>query len=420
MKIAVISEDATPIVDGGRQAADGRGRYVAHVARALGAAGHLVDVFTRRNDLWSQPVAEIAPNARLMSVAAGPPRFVPREALLPHMEEFAARFVGVCAAHRGHYDVVHASSFLSGIVAQRLKQRCGVPFVLTLHDLDKVRRRRSDAFDPFPVERARVEERLAAGADRLIALDPQERDDLIALYGAAPDRIDIIPGGVDAAAFGPGPKVARARLGVSADEFVILQFARFLPSDGIDTAIRALARLRHDHRLHARLVISGESDDEDPRLRSEIGRLRAIAAAERVATQVTFVDTRPHAALRDVYCAADVVVATASGGGPCVPSPLEAMACGVPVIGSDLGPIRIAVQDQVTGYLVPPDDPAAIADRLARLHRNRELARAYGRAGIRRVRAGFTWHHVAMALARVYAAVLAPHHARLAAAASDR
>jgi D-inositol-3-phosphate glycosyltransferase len=414
VKIALISGDASPIGHDDGPTGDGRAGYVAHVACELGAAGHHVDVFTRRDDLWSLPVAEIGANTYVMNVPAGPPHFLPRQALLPHMDEFATRFVQVCAAHRGRYDIVHASSFLSGIAAMRLKQRCGVPFVTTFHDLDKVRSR-GRACDAFPVERARVEHQLAAAADRLIALHPQERDDLVALYGADPERIDVVPGGVDAAAFGPGSRAARVRFGLRADEFVILQFARFLPGEGVDTAIRAVGQLRRDHGVNARLVISGETDD--PGLASVIGRLRVIAAGEHIASQVTYIRTRPHAALRDAYSSADVVVAAPSGDA-CSVSPLEAMASGVPVIGSDVGTIGQAIQNEVTGYLVPPDDPAALADRLARFHRNPELARAYGRAAIRRVRAGLTWRHAATALARVYAEVLAPYRARLAAAAS--
>jgi hypothetical protein len=118
--------------------------------------------------------------------------------------------------------------------------------------------------------------------------------------------------------------------------------------------------------------------------------------------------------LRDYYCAADVFVTT-PWYEPFGITPLEAMACGRPVIGAAVGGIKHTVVDEVTGYLVSPNDPAALAERLARFHRNPELARAFGRAGIRRVRSSFTWRKVAMDLARVYATVLEPHGARLAA-----
>ncbi|MET0680846.1 MAG: glycosyltransferase [Burkholderiales bacterium] len=414
MKIALISADATPVdVHEQQQPPGDRAHYVAHLARELGAAGHLVDVFTRRSDLWALPVVAIAPNVRVISVPAGPPHFVPPEALLAHMDDFAGRIAGGCAGHGPRYDVAHASSVPSGIAALRLKQRCGLPFAATFDGLDRAGR--AQAFDRFPADRARVEAQLAAAADRIVALNSQERDRLIALYGTSADRIELIPPGVDTSAFRPGSRGGRAGFGLRADAFVILQVTRFLPGEGVETTIRALARLRRD--CGARLVICGRSDDADPSLSATLGRLRALAAAERVTGQVTFVYAGPPAARRDAYCAADVVVATPSCAG-CAEPPLEAMACGVPVVGSNLDPIRVAVRDRMNGYLVPPDDPDALADRLARLHGNPELARAYGRGGILRVRTAFTWYHAATAVACVFAGVLAPHRARLAAAAS--
>ena len=412
MKIALISADAMPVDIDERQPARARARQVAHLARELGAAGHQVDVYTRRSDLWALPVVGIGPNVRVISVPAGPPYFVPPEALLAHMDDFAAHIVRGCPGP-ARYDVVHASSVPSGIAALRFRQRCGTPFAVTFDGLDGAGR--AQAFDRFPAERVRVEAQVAAAADRIVVPDAQERDRLIALYGTDADRIELISPGVDTAAFRPGARTGRAALGLRADAFVILQVTRFLPGEGIETAIRALARLPRDGG--ARLVIYGQRDDADPSVLAAIGRLRALAAAERVAGQVNFVGAGPPAALRDACCAANVVVAAPSRAG-CGEPPLEAMACGVPVVGSDLDPIRIAVRDRMTGYLVPPDDPAALADRLARLRHNPELARAYGRAGILRVRSAFTWYHAATAVACVYAGVLAPHRARLAAAAS--
>ena len=411
MKIALISANATPVAsDGGEP--EGPARYVANLARGLGAAGHRVDVFTRRSDLWAPATLDIGANARVINVPAGPPRFVPAEALLPCMDDFAARVASACA-HGGRYDVAHASAFLSGIAALRLKKHAGVSFVITLHDPDRVRQRQG--FDPFPAERRRIEAQLAAAADRLIALDWQERQDLIALYETDADRIEVIPPGVDAADFGPAPRRARSSLGLHDGEFVILQVARLVADQGTQTVIRALALLRRDFGARARLLVICDDDDPDPLRPTVIGQLRALAAAEGVAEHITFLDPRPRAALRDLCAAGNAVVAPSCESAESV---LEAMAFGLPVVGSDRGRRLSAVCDQATGYVVAPGDAAALADRLGRLHRNPELARAYGRGAILRVRSAFTWHHVATAVACVYAGVLAPHRARLAAAAS--
>jgi glycosyltransferase involved in cell wall biosynthesis len=369
------------------------------LACALAAGGHVVDVFTRRNDLWSAPVVALAPNANVVQLAAGPPYFVPPQQLPGLMADFAARFVGACGVD--DYDVVHAADHLAALAALRLRERCNVPFVLGL----------SDAVSPFG------DDRIALAADRVIAFDPDGHDRLTARYRGTAARIESIPAAVDTAAFAPASRAARARFGLRADEFVVVQRARLARPAGIDTGIRAIGALRRTHGVAARLLVAATAEACDPRADEELARLRGVAARAGVLGQVAFVGAGPPAALRETYAAADAALAVPTDS-PAAGSPLEPMACGVPVVGADVGAIRWAIQDEVTGFLVPTEDPTAIAERLARLHRNPELGRAYGRAGVRRVRAGFTWRHAAAALARIYAAVLAPHRARLATAAS--
>jgi len=405
LRIALISEHASPLATLGSIDAGGQNIYVRHVALGLARAGHAVDVFTRRDDPSSPPVVALAPGVRVVHVPAGPPRFVPKERLLGHMGAFARamrRILGV-----GSYDVVHANFFMSGLVGLKLKERLGAPLVTTFHALGLVRREHQGSADAFPAARIDIERRLVRESEALIAECPQDRADLIRLYGAGDARIRTVPCGVDLAEFSPGSKAeARRALGLAADEFVILQLGRLVPRKGIDNVIRALARL--DPRLHARLlVVGGESAEPDERTTPEIARLRTLAAEHGVADRVSFAGRRQREALRDCYSAADVFVTT-PWYEPFGITPLEAMACGTPVIGSAVGGIQYSVIDGVTGYLVPPRDPAALAARLAHLHANPALGAALGRAGIHRVRTLFSWDRVAADLAAVYRAVLAP------------
>jgi len=420
MKIALISEHASPIAAPGGVDSGGQNVYVAHVARELGRAGHTVDVFTRRDDPRADSIVHLQRNVRVLNVLAGPPRPIPKEKLLGYMPEFAMRVATHCGPSQARYDLVHANFFMSGLAAMHVRRRLDIPFVITFHALGKVRRRHQGGADAFPRERESIETLLANIADRVIAECPQDRDDLVSLYGADPGRIDVVPCGFDPGELGPGTAWLRGKLGIGADEFVVLQIGRLVPRKGIDNVVRGIAHLRDEHDIRARLlVVGGESDDPDPVKTPEIGRLQAIAREHGVAEQVTFTGRRPRCELRDYYCAADVFVTT-PWYEPFGITPLEAMACGRPVIGAEVGGVKHTVVDSVTGYLVPPNDAAALAERLARFHRNPELARAFGRAGIRRVRSSFTWRKVVMDLARVYATVLEPHGARLAATVVGR
>jgi glycosyltransferase involved in cell wall biosynthesis len=416
MKIALVSAHASPLGPFGGPAEGAHGVYAHHLACALACAGHQVDVYTRREDLWSAPVVEIAPNASVVHVPAGPPHPVSAAALPTSMSEFASRVAAHAA--RGRYDVVHASFFLSGIAALHLKRRFGIPFVATLHSLGRALRRHPKCTDGLSLERPRIEEAIVAAAGRLLAGSDRDREDLTGLYGADTRVIDVVPFGFDPAEFGPGARSARTRLGLGPNEFVLLHAGRLARGDGIDNVIRALARLRSDHGIGARLlVVGGAAEEPDPRRTPEIARLRLIATTHGVSGQVEFVGARPRAVLREYYGAADAFVTTPTYE-PFALAPIEALACGIPVVGAAVGGIAHVVVDAVTGFLVPPDDPAALAERLARLRRNPELALAYGRAGIRCVRAGFTWRHIAARAAQAYVAVLAPHRARLASAVS--
>ncbi len=412
LRIALISEHASPLATLGSVDAGGQNIYVRHVSLGLARAGHSVDVFTRRDDPGSPPVVQLAPGVRVVHVPAGPPRFVPKEALLAHMDAFARALRDIlgAASPEASHDVVHANFFMSGLVGLKLKERMRLPLVTTFHALGLVRREHQGSADAFPAARIDIERRLVRESDALIAECPQDRADLIRLYGADDARIRTVPCGVDLAEFTPGSKAdARRALGLAADEFVILQLGRLVPRKGIDNVIRALARL--EPRLRARLlVVGGESAEPDERLTPEIARLRALAAEHGVVDRVSFAGHRQRNRLRDYYAAADVFVTT-PWYEPFGITPLEAMACGTPVIGSAVGGIRYSVIDGVTGYLVPPRDPAALAARLAHLHANPALGAALGRAGTHRVRTMFTWDRIAGDLAEVYRAVIAPRAA---------
>ncbi|MCM5679476.1 glycosyltransferase family 1 protein [Schlegelella sp. S2-27] len=403
MKIALISEHASPLATLGGIDAGGQNIYVMHVAQCLAHAGHEVDVFTRRDDTKLPTVVYLRPGLRVIHIDAGPARFVPKEQLLQHMPEFAHACEVLCR-NVGGYDVVHANFFMSGWVALHLKQTLGLPFAITFHALGLVRREHQRSADAFPDERIDIERTLVEEADCIIAECPQDRTDLIRLYGADPGKTVMVPCGFDPDEFAPMDRLAaRRELGLDPDEFVVLQLGRLVPRKGIDNVIRAMAHLPRD--LPARLlVVGGESDEPDERVTPEIGRLRGVARDVGVEPRITFTGRRQRHELRRYYCAADVFVTT-PWYEPFGITPLEAMACGAPVVGSEVGGIQYTVMQGVTGYLVPPHDPQALAERLAALQANPALARALGRAGIRRARSMFTWDRVATQIAAALAAL---------------
>jgi D-inositol-3-phosphate glycosyltransferase len=153
------------------------------------------------------------------------------------------------------------------------------------------------------------------------------------------------------------------------------------------------------------VIVGGESDEPDPAITPEIGRLEEIARAEGIADRVTFVGRKGQEALKYYYSAADIFVTT-PWYEPFGITPLEAMACGTPVVGANVGGIKFTVRDGETGYLVPPKDPDALAERLAHLYRHPKLMSVYRRQAIRRANDLFTWQKVTNAVAALYEEVV--------------
>jgi glycosyltransferase involved in cell wall biosynthesis len=407
-KIALISEHASPLALLGGIDSGGQNVYVAHIAKQLARLGYLVDIFTRRDaEADMQPVVvDWLPCVRVIHVPAGPARFVPKESMLPYMEEFGRFVLRFARREKIPYDVVHANFFMSGMVALQIKQSLGTPFVITFHALGRVRRLCQGQADAFPDLRFAIEERLMRQADRIIAECPQDKADMQQLYSADGGRIDIVPCGFDPDEFPPVSASPRERLGLDEDAFILLQLGRIVPRKGIDNVIRALAIMKRGGLPAVRLlVVGGNATDPDPRRTPEIGKLMTLAEALGVEHEVSFTGQRPRSLLRYYYSAANVFVTT-PWYEPFGITPVEAMACGIPVVGTAVGGIKNTVIDGCTGCLVPPESPAQLAQRLSWLYQNPQIARRFGWAGMRRAYQRYTWRTVAAQIADVYAAAI--------------
>ncbi len=407
-QIALISEHASPVSLLGGVDCGGQNLYVGQVAKCLAAMGCDVDVFTRRDSSILPETAEWVNGVRIIHVPAGPPTYVRKEDLLPYMGSFTEYMLQFCRCQRKAYDLIHANFWMSGLVAAELKKQLGIPFVITFHALGRVRRQFQRQADEFPDERFDVEDRLVEEADRIIAEAPQDEEDLIRLYNADPMNITMIPCGFDPAELAPISKtLARISLGLPPEERVVLHLGRLVPRKGTETVIRAFGRLLHRHRMSARLlIVGGDRDDPDPHATPEIARLQNIAREEHIADHVTFVGRRGREVLKYYYSAADMFVTT-PWYEPFGITPLEAMACGTPVIGSNVGGIKFTVRDGETGYLVAPRDPDGLAEKIAYLYANPKLLGVFSRQAIQRVNDLFTWNKVVKGLKGLYEQVLA-------------
>lgn len=405
MKIAMVSEHASPLAALGGVDAGGQNVHVAQLATALAARGHAVTVYTRRDDADLPDDVDLAPGVRVVHVPAGPPEPLPKDDLEPFMAEFGRRLTRSWIDD-GAPDLVHAHFWMSGLAARRAADALQIPLVQTFHALGAVKRRHQGLADTSPAGRLPAETALLARADAVLATCEDEKRELTGL-GADPDRIRIVPCGVDLAAFTPSAPPQR-----EADEPArVLALGRLVERKGVDTVIAALAAPSTSILSSAVLHIAGGPDaaglDEDP----EAVRLAALARELGVEDRVVQYGRVDRAGAAALLATADVVACT-PWYEPFGMVPLEAMACGRPVVGSAVGGLLDSVEDGVTGLLVPPRDATATAAALSRVLEDRDLAARMGRAGRDRVERLFGWDRIAERTETVYRDVLARHRAR--------
>ncbi len=381
--------------------------YVRDLARALGDRGIAVDVFTRSQDPCVVRVShELGPRCRVIHVPAGPERPYDKNKVYDHLPQFIAG-VKAYAMFKGYrYDLIHSHYWLSGAVAQVLAREWQVPVIHMFHTLGQLKNQVAQRPEERESDlRLRVEREIVATADRLVAASPLERQQLIELYDADPDRIAVVPCGVDLLRFHPIPQgVARAMLGLPREQRLILFVGRIEPLKGIDTLIRAMPRvvekLPHGQHDVSVAIIGGDASEDPARLTEEMARLRALRSELGLEDLVTFLGARSQETLPLYYSAADVVV---------MPShyesfgmvALEAMACGTPVIASYVGGLKYTVLHEVTGLHVPVRDPDALAEELVRLLTDRALCERLGNQAAR-VAQNYSWNVVVQEICRLY------------------
>lgn len=397
-RVAVLSVHTSPLEQPGAGDSGGMNVYIRRVADEMAAVRVASDVYTRRTDPDEPDVRGVAPGVRVFSVPAGPPRPVHKERL-PRLIPSFTDLVEARAARAASYNVIHAHYWLSGVAGAELKERWGIPLVVSFHTLARVKDGSNTGEAPEPMFRKRGEDRVIAAADRIIAPTETERSQLIDLYGADASRILVVPPGVDLSRFRPGDRAAaRSRFGFG-DAPTIVFVGRLQPFKGTDIAVDALARLR---RLvpDARLVIAG---GDSPRgSRGERVRLNVRARVLGVADRVSFLEPLPHADLPDLYRAADVVVVPSASESFGLVA-LEASACGTPVVASAVGGLRTVVRDGETGYLVRRD-PTAFAAAVSRVLADRDARDRMGERAVRHAER-FPWSRTADGIIEGYAQV---------------
>jgi D-inositol-3-phosphate glycosyltransferase len=419
--IALISDHGDPAADVGKEEAGGQNVYVRQVGEALCKLGWQVDMFTRKVNPNDPTIVQHSSHCRTIRLVAGPEKFVPRDQLFDYMPDFVKAFQTFQSKEGTNYPLVHTNYWLSAWVGLQLKQQSNIQLVHTYHSLGAVKYQAVPLRPAIANTRLSVEQEILEQANCIVATSPQEQDSLRALVSQM-GHIDVIPCGTDIENFHTMPKAeARAHLGFAADEAIVLYVGRFDPRKGIETLVHACAKLKEtsDQRepgavstdaapLNAnklKLVIVGGSDPEQAD-GQERQRIEQLVQDSGLAAQTEFAGRIGHDLLPLYYTAADVCVIP-SHYEPFGLVAIEAMACGTPVVASDVGGLKFTVVSEETGLLVPPQDVPAFAQAIERILGDELWARKLRRQAPLRVQQNFSWSGVAAQLSHLYRRLLA-------------
>ena len=354
LQIAMFSIHSSPIGELGTKNTGGMSVYIRELAWQLGTRGHRIDIYTRLNGSKRNRIIDLGDNVRLIHLSAGNNGLAQKLTLYYYLSDFFRALQQFRERENLNYDLVHSHYWLSGRLGSWVQDRWNLPHMVMFHTLGTVKNIAGVA-DQEPDLRIATEKKLTKTCQRILAPTAAEKNNLLTYYNADAEKIGVVPCGVNLDLFRPMDRAAaRQRLGFNNNESIVLYVGRFDPIKGIDRLLEAAAHLQDKRQL--RLVIIGGDGPETP----EYQNLQKMTRKLGIQHAVTFVGRVEQRHLPPYYSAADVLV---------VPSyyesfglvGLESLACGTPVVATEVGAMRSILRDGETGQIVPHANPRSLA-----------------------------------------------------------
>jgi D-inositol-3-phosphate glycosyltransferase len=388
LKIALLSVHSSPLGQPGIGDTGGMSIYIRELTQELARQGHLVDIYSRTQDPVTPEIIELAPNARQIHIQAGERADLDKLLIYSHAPDFACKTATFSKDSNLQYDIVFSHYWISGIAGLYLQTWWQVPHLVMFHTLGAIKNSLGIGEDE-PELRIEEEGLLARQCNRIIASTAQEKYLLNQYYGVPAEKVSVIPCGVNLQHFQPMDRSgARLHLGLK-DEHIILFVGRIERLKGIEKIIRTLPYLSH---IKPRLLIVGE----DGNRLGESQNLKKLAENLGVADSVTFSGLVPYENLPVYYNAADVCV---------FPSyyesfglvPLESLACGTPVVATNVGDLQNIILQGETGYVMLNNEPIAMSHKLEVIL-TRKASQIGTPSDIRKSVTRFGWEDVASSM----------------------
>lgn len=407
-RVALISVHECPLAASEGKERGGINVYTFELGKALGAAGWQVDMYTRMQDTINPVIVQVTDRVRVIHLPAGPTATIPKQAVYNHLDEFADNLTSFIQHESLSYTAVHAHYYYSGLVVQTLKQDIwkNVPVFQTFHTLGllKLLTQTADPMDDLS-NRIAAEKSLITPDTHIIATSQHEVSYLKALYGASKDQITVIPPGVDTSLFRPMDKTeAKRRIGADDNHRIVLSVGRIDPVKGFDVLMYAFKLLfeRQNELMRTTClwIVGGDVNETRAAWNTEQKKLDALRHTLGLETAVQFVPAKAQEQLPSYYNAADMLV---------LPShyesfgmvALEAIACGIPVVATDVTGISPIVKSFPRGHLISANNPILLSEKIEQILTH-PSAKTPPKLSIKKL----DWSHTAKQIGACYTAAM--------------
>jgi len=386
----MLSVHTCPIKRPGGKDTGGMNVYVRELAKDMGQKGHFVDVYTRDHDPEENKTVNLGHNSRLIHIKAGEVAEIDKGTIYPLLHNFASNMRDFVETRDLQYDLIHSHYWMSGCVGNLIQSWISIPHITMFHTLGHIKNL-VKVGENEPNFRLKAEKNLVKNCDRIVASTELEKNQLINFYGASPETISVVPCGVNLDLFKPMNKgFARQELQLNDDEHVILFVGRIVPLKGIENLLKAMKFLNNKK---IKLVIVGGDDYSH----LEVKRLKRLSYKLQVHKSVIFLSSMEQKILPYFYSASDVCV---------IPSyyesfglvALESLACGTPVITTDVGCMKSVINEPKTGYVISNNTPYNLANKISYLLEKPNTDSHSIRKSITR----FSWSNVAETIIKEY------------------
>lgn len=409
LKIAMFSIHSDPLAPLGSQETGGQNIYVKHLTEQLDKIGYSVDVFTRWDSQHKKQIANIGKRSRIIRLKGGAVSYVPKKDLFNILPEIFDNFLSFIN-YENPYDIFHGHYWDGGWMALEAHKKFIKPLIENFHSLGKIRMetklkyQKNGKEDEYFNKRFELEKEIVKNSSVIISLSETEKTNLKDLYECPPEKVRVIPGGINLKNWPHiGKKESRNYLVLSEKDFIILFVGRLEWRKGAGTLISAANLLKKDISNLKVIIVGGQifGKIKNSADLKEYARLLEGVRAQGMEDIVSFRGKVNHNDLPSFYQSADIFVVP-SYYEPFGLVALEGMANKIPTIVSNVGGLSTIIKDKENGLLFEPRNPVSLKEKILVIYKSKDIAEKMAEKAYQDIRENYSMEKIVKDFDEIY------------------